>query len=73
MNRPVRALKHGWCVLGRHWEMVLFLGPAEAEGQSAPVHACEACCAYLRDFVRCYNRQLDAGHRVERPVHTLTP
>lgn len=49
----------GWCVHGRHWAMVVFIGPVESDGMQAPVHACEGCCAYMRNFVRNYNRHRD--------------
>lgn len=56
MSRPVQ----GWCLIGRHYGLVQFIGPVETGGRSAPVYACEGCCDYIRQYVYAYVAQRDA-------------
>ncbi|MDX3206102.1 hypothetical protein [Streptomyces scabiei] len=56
----MKRLVQGWCLIGRHHALVLFVGPVECGGSQAPVYACQDCCDYMRHYVRQYNAEWDA-------------
>ncbi|WP_435270964.1 hypothetical protein [Streptomyces sp. 1222.5] len=49
----------GWCLIGRHYGLVQFIGPVESHGMRAPVYACEGCCEYMRQYIRANTAQRD--------------
>jgi len=56
----VSRLVQGWCLIGRHYGLVAFIGPVDTGGRSAPVYACLNCCEYMRQYVRAYTDRWDA-------------
>lgn len=54
-----RPLVPGWCLMCRNSGMVVWVGPVEHDGQTAPVYACESCCDYLREYIAFYTQQRD--------------
>jgi hypothetical protein len=55
-----RPLVPGFCLLCRRPDqMVVWIGPVEVGGMSAPVFACEPCCEYMGTVVVQYNHQRD--------------
>jgi hypothetical protein len=56
-----RPLVAGWCLLCRRDDrLVVWIGPVEHDGQTAPVYACEGCCAFVRQYIQHYQQQWDA-------------
>jgi hypothetical protein len=50
----------GTCLLCRRSDQpVIFIGPVEVGGLSAPVFACSDCCEWCRWVVRSYHQQWD--------------
>ncbi|MFM9464174.1 hypothetical protein ACKI1K_15155 [Streptomyces scabiei] len=39
--------------------MVVWIGPVEHDGQTAPAYFCEPCCDVVRDYIALYNQQRD--------------
>ncbi|SED65093.1 hypothetical protein SAMN05216489_04019 [Streptomyces sp. 3213] len=51
----------GTCLLCRRSDqLVIFIGPVEVGGLSAPAFACGDCCEWCRWVVRSYHQQWDA-------------
>ncbi|RPF30373.1 hypothetical protein EDD92_0132 [Streptomyces sp. TLI_185] len=60
-----RQWVRGTCLLCRRSDqLVIFIGPVEAGGLSAPAFACEGCCAWCRYIVHSYNQRRDARSAV---------
>ncbi|MGW1465167.1 hypothetical protein ACWCPT_12555 [Streptomyces sp. NPDC002308] len=58
MGRPSET---GFCFLCREEGLtVTWVGPVEADGTSAPVYACGACCEFTRHYVRQYHSTRDS-------------
>lgn len=40
--------------------MVVWIGPVEHGGETAPAFACEGCCDFVRQYIHQYQQQWDA-------------
>ena len=48
MRRP---LVPGWCLMCRKAAMVVWIGPVEHDGQTAPACFCEPCLEAVRGYI----------------------
>jgi hypothetical protein len=55
-----RPLVPGWCLRCGNSTKVVWIGPVEHNGQTAPAYFCEPCCEAVRDYISSYNQQWDA-------------
>lgn len=49
----------GWCLMCQQTGTVIWVGPVEHGGQTAPVFMCAACCERIRRYIAYYVRQQD--------------
>jgi hypothetical protein len=55
-----RPLVRGWCLKCQTTTLVVWIGPVEHDGQTAPAYFCEPCCEIVRDYIRSYSQQWDS-------------
>lgn len=55
----MRPWEHGWCLLCQREELVVWIGPVEHAGQTAPAYACSECCDFVRAYIAAYTQERD--------------
>jgi hypothetical protein len=68
-----RPFVEGMCLLCGRTDLVVFVGPVECNGQSAPSYACAGCCGLFRQYIAAHNAERDMRPAVWLPCPAVYP